>query len=132
LGSWNAGERAEGEASGVRILKWSDHEYAVHQFSNTDHLYYRAYPIEIGGVRCVQLQLIGSDEGPVDPDDEDFHPYQVVSYEIDGRKLTVRNLNRKLVDPKLDNRKALRAAFLQHKEAEDLFVDPSEYLKAGE
>ena len=58
----------------MMILKYSDTEYLVHYPLGKDGMYYRCYPIKIGDVSCVQLQVIGTEEGPPKTDEKDlFH-----------------------------------------------------------
>src|SRR5512136_1031924 len=45
------------------ILKYSDTEYLILYPTQKDGLYYRGYPIDVGGIPCVQIQLIGSADG---------------------------------------------------------------------
>ena len=62
IGLWE--EIPENEKTSNRdrmlVLKYSDTEYLVQQ---DEELYYRGYPIKIGGLDCIQLQLIGSNKG---------------------------------------------------------------------
>ena len=65
----------------MMILKYSDTEYLVH-YSTKEGLYYRAYPINVGGVPCVQIQVIGNGEGPIGENEK--VRYTVVSYTVQG------------------------------------------------
>jgi hypothetical protein len=129
LGKW---EIAEDEAQGpepkdtIMILKFSDTEYMIHYIATADARYYRGYPIEMGGVSCVQLQVIGTPEGLPE---RDAKPFFVVSYQRRGGDLVVKLLNTDLIDNALTESDALRQAFLVHKEDPDLFRDPGRFQR---
>ena len=111
------------------ILKFSDTEYMVRQPIGDGVIHYRAYPIELGGVRCVQLEAIGDGKGSLGGDDGITAPFQVVSYQVSDGKLVIRTLNEELFPKALKTTEALQEAFLKHKDREDLFGEPEEYRK---
>ena len=105
------------------ILKYSDTEYLIHYPpGGNDEAYYRGYPIKIGGVSCVQLQIIGTDDGPLQKDEKSL--FLVASYRLIDDQLEIKLLNSDLVDDSLKTTDGLRKAFLQHKENKDLFKNP--------
>lgn len=107
----------------MMILMYSDTEYVVHYPpGGNDETYFRGYPIRIGGISCVQLQVIGTKDGPPKGDvKERFH---VVSYELKEGILEIRTLNTDLVDDNLESTEALVKAFLSHKDNKNLFTNP--------
>lgn len=111
------------------VLKFSDTEYIVRQPVGEGVIHYRAYPIELGGVRCVQLEAIGDGKGPLGGDAEITTPFQVVSYQVKDGKLVVSMLSEELFPDKLKTTEALQEAFLKHKDREDLFGEAKEYRK---
>jgi hypothetical protein len=111
----------------MAILKFSDTEYLVHYSIWEDDLYFRCYPIEIGGISCIQLQVIGSSYGP--PLKVLFH---VVSYQVMNDELEIRVLNTHLVDCDLKTMEGLVDAFLKHKDNKELFTDPGRFRKIKE
>ena len=118
-------ERVEDER--MVILAYTDTDYLIHYPAKNDEMYYRGYPIEVGGVSCVQVQVIGTDKGPLERDQRKrFH---VVSYDLSDGVLEVRTLNTDLVKEGLKTPESLREAFLRHKEDEDLFVHPARFRK---
>lgn len=123
-GVWRSTTK-EGSAT-LRVLRWSDTEYLAHWSDGNGHLYYRGYPIEVAGVPCVQLCLVGTGDGPPDVS---VKPYQVVSYRLEGERLTVSNLNPARVGGDLSGTEALRAAFERAKDAPDLFIEPTAYTR---
>ena len=101
------------------ILRYSDTEYIVRQPAGDDGLYYRAYPIRPSGVKWMQLEALGTGNGPIIEDD--FDPFLVASYRLEGGQLEVQTLNTKVVGKKSKTTEALREAFLEKKDAADLF-----------
>lgn len=132
LGLWvpvpEEGEESP-EDQNMMILKWSDTEYLIHYPAGKDGLYYRAYPIKIGGVECVQLQVIGTKDGPPAPDEKAL--YYVASYQLKDGGLEIKTLNTDLIGDKLKTTEELQAAFLKHKDSKELFKDPGMFRKAG-
>jgi len=111
----------------MMILKYSDTEYLVHYPIGKEGIYYRAYLIRIGGVGCVQLQALGTEDGPVDGDGENL--FHVASYRIIKGALEIRTLNADIVDDDPDTSRALRKAFLEQKDNKDLFHNPARFKK---
>lgn len=132
VGLWERVEedgKAPDESKRMLILRYSDTEYIVRQPVGDDGLYYRAYPIELGGVKCVQLEALGSGKGPIEGDNPDL--FHVVSYRIEGGTLEVRTLNTSVVGKANRTTEALREAFLKNKDAVNLFENPGVFRKVG-
>jgi len=104
------------------VLKYSDTEYLIHYPLGEEGMYFRGYLINIGGISCIQVERIGSASGP--PDEDDMDRFHVVSYKVENGNLVVKILNTDLVDDGLKDSKALKKAFLKHKDNESLFRDP--------
>jgi len=125
LGVWEPqidGKDGSGVDEHMLILKYSDTEYLIHYPpGGNDETYYRAYPIKIGGISCVQLQVIGTDVGMPNRGDKDL--FHVVSYELKKGILEIRTLNPELVDDNLKTTEALLKSFLSHKDNKDLFTN---------
>ena len=111
----------------MMILKFSDTEALIHYPIGEDGLYFRAYAIKIGNMSCVQLQVIGNEDGPPEKDEKDL--YHVASYVLAKGILEVKLLETNLVDADLKNSEALRAASLKHQDNKDLFIDPSRFRR---
>lgn len=107
----------------MMILKYSDTEYLIH----FDGIYYRGYPIKIGGISCVQLQVIGTEDGPLETDEKDL--FHVASYRLTNSGLEIKLLDTDLVDDALKTTDELVKAFLDQKDNEGLFVDPELFRK---
>ena len=114
----------------MMILKYSDTEYLIHYPTGKDGLYFRVYPIKIGGISCVQLQVIGTGDGPLEQDDTEL--FHVALYQLTNGKLKIKTLNTDLVDDDLKTTDELRKAFLKQKDKKELFTDPGMFRRIEE
>jgi hypothetical protein len=105
----------------MMILKYSDTEYLIHYPAGDDGIYYRGYPIKIGGISCVQLQIVGTKNGPPKKDEKEL--FHAVSYQLTNGDLEIKTLNTDLVADKLKTTSELREAFEKQKDNNDLFKD---------
>ena len=112
----------------MMILKYSETEYLIHYPAGEGGLYYRAYPIKIKDVSCVQLQVIGSEDGLPEKDETEL--FHVASYRLVDGRLEIKTLNTDLVKDDLKTTNALREAFIKHKDNKDLFKYPEVFKKA--
>ena len=122
LGLWG-----EGEAKSLVVMKYSNTEYLFHMLVGNDDVYLRGYPIEIGGIPCIQLQVIGTDDGSLHTAEK--RPFYVVSYQLINDKLELKIINTDLVSTKLQGIEALKRAFLKHKHNKDLFIEPKALIR---
>jgi hypothetical protein len=133
LGLWDPiperGEESE-QTERMMILKYSDTEYLIHYPVGKHGLYYRGYPIELGGISCVQLQILGTGDGPPAEDEKEL--YHVVSYQLGDGKLEIRTLNTDLVGRGLKTTEALVRAFLDHRDDSKLFTDFRKFRRIDE
>jgi hypothetical protein len=111
----------------MMILKYSDTEYMIHYPVQEGGMYFRAYPVKLGEVSCVQLQAIGTSEGP--PDKEEKNLYHVASYRLKKAELEIKLLNTELVDDELKTTAALARSFLKHKGNKKLFINPGKFRR---
>jgi hypothetical protein len=118
------------EMERMLVMRFSDTEYLVRYQSSTGADYYRAYPIKIGKVSCIQLQSLGSGKGPL-PAGEN-QQYLVASYQLDARGLEVKLLNSDLVTDKISDPLLLRKAFLDHQDEENLFSGPGRFRRISD
>ena len=115
----------------MMILKYSDTEYLIHYPPRgNDEVYYRGYPIKIDGVSCVQLQIIGTDGGPLPKDEKDL--FHVGSYQLANGVLEIKLLNTDLVNHDLKTTEALEQSFLKHKRSKNLFTNPGRFRRIKE
>jgi hypothetical protein len=128
LGLWEpAPEKNEPKPSGewILALKYSDTEYMIHYQTGSDSMYFRAYPLKIGDISCVQLQLIGDSNGPLAKSEP---AYQVASVTLNGDEVTIRMMNTSVVGHDLAV-PALREAFLKNSKNADLFREPVKFRR---
>lgn len=124
LGLWAPADQKDVDQR-MLVLKYSDTEYLIHYPAGKNGIYYRGYPINVGGRSCVQLEVIGTADSPVDPDEAER--FQVASYAFQKGLLEVRLLNPKVVDHDLKDSEDLREAFLKNVDNPNLFADPMKF-----
>jgi len=128
LGLWEpAPEKNEAKPSGewILALKYSDSEYMIHYQSGSDSMYFRAYPLKVGDISCVQLQLIGDAGGPLAKGEPAF---QVASVTLNGDEVTIRMMNTSVLGRDLAG-PALREAFLKNAKNPGLFREPVKFRR---
>ncbi len=133
LGVWGLDQEKEmpGPYERMLILKYSDTEYLIQApMDKSSLVYFRGYPIKIGNVSCVQLEIIGTQDGPPPKDEKKL--FLVVSYVLAKGELEVKLLNTKLVSNGLKDSEALRKAFLKHQGNKDLFIEPGKFRRIQE
>ena len=129
IGLWeevHEGDKPPDPDDRMLILKYSDTEYLVNYPTRKDERYYRAYPIKVDGLTCVQIQLIGTADGDIDKGDR---KYQVVTYSMSNGELEIKTLNTDLVDKDLRDTASIRQAFLKNKDNKDLFRNPGKFRR---
>lgn len=120
-------ERVSDSKERLMVLKYTDTEYLIHYPTGDEGFYFRGYPVRIGGVSCVQIQLIGDSYGAIKTGER---KYQVVSYQFVNGELEIKTLNTDLVDKNIKDRNKLKTAFLKNKNKEELFINPVRFRKA--
>ena len=108
------------------VLKYSDTEYMVRYPSGKDAMFFRGYPIKVGNLQCVQIQLLGEKDQPVNDEDR---KYQVVAYKLADGVLELRTLNADLVSDRLATSADLLKAIKANVADPDLFKDPGKFKK---
>lgn len=137
LGTWELiPEDVAGQRSHVRIVvgQESANMYAIEYFpGESDYtdvdtvVYFKGWPAEFGGITFVQLEVTGTNEGPVSAEDTDL--FSVFSCTLANGELTVRSLNTNMVNEDLADTAALRAAFTANRDDPDLFEEPGQFRK---
>lgn len=121
-GKWRQESDATGKAPGPErtalILEFTATKYLIRYRVGGKVLYFRGYPLRVHGRRLVQLQLIGTRDGPVNERDR---KYDIAAYSVTGDEMTVSLLNGDLVGTGLDTRAKLAKAFGDHAGDQDLF-----------
>jgi hypothetical protein len=108
------------------VLKYSDTEYMVRYPSGKDAMFFRGYPIKVGNLQCVQIQLIGEKDQPVNDEDR---KYQIVAYKLADGVLELRTLNADLVSDRLATSADLLKAIKANVANPDLFKNPGKFKK---
>lgn len=131
LGLW---ELIPAEAKGdpaedmMVILKWSETEYVAQVPMGEKGDFYRAYPVEIGGMQVIQAQSLGSAWGEIHEGDRVVYP--IISYRIVEGILAISTLNTQVVDEHITDAEALREAILANINRQDLFEPPAHFRRA--
>lgn len=129
LGMWQAvpepGKDLDADER-MLVLKYSDTEYMVRYPSGKDAMFFRGYPIKVGNLQCVQIQLLGEKDQPVNDEDR---KYQVVAYKLADGVLELRTLNADLVSDRLATSADLLKAIKANVADPDLFKDPGKFKK---
>ena len=133
IGVWEKkskdGSKKKKKGDRILIFKFSETEYLIQNPVDGERITYRAYQIKLGGKSCVQMEVIGSDEGAPDWKDDKPRPFLVSSFEVTDDTLVLGWLNSKLVSDELNTTEALQEAFLKHTDDKDLFTDLKEYRR---
>ncbi len=109
------------------ILKFSQNEYSIqYPRQEKDSLYFRSYPIKVDGKAYLQIQLIGSEAGPVKETDR---KYDVLSYKVSGDLLQISMLNTKIVPKTITDTQGLLKAFQDNQNNPELFVNSVKFRK---
>jgi hypothetical protein len=110
----------------ILALKYSETEYLIHYKTGGGSMYFRAYPINVGGISCMQLQLLGNDSGPLK---ESGQAYHVAFLVLRDDEVTIRMLNTSVVNPKLKGAE-LKDTFLKNSTTKELFREPAKFKRA--
>jgi len=110
------------------VLKFSKTEYLIHSPVEKYGIYYRGYPIRLGDIACVQLEVIGDEDGIPKKDDKAL--FHVVAYRIANGELEVSVLNTALVHKTLKDSDSLGKAFLENHENTALFTEIGRFRRA--
>jgi hypothetical protein len=130
LGSWTiVSDDAADKTSDERVLvrRADGHHYAIEHIDAESVIYFTAWLAELEGIRFLQLEVTGDDEGPVGHDESNL--YSVFAYAVEGEELVVRSLNTQRVSEELDNTAALQEAFATHRNDPELFHEPARFRK---
>jgi hypothetical protein len=130
LGHWESVPDDPSEkADRMLVLKYSDTEYLVHYPTGEDGMYFRAYGVRIGELSAVQIELIGTHKGPLRDKGNRYH---LLTYSLDGGRLTIKTLNSDLISEKIGTSAELRDAIGKQAGNPDLFTNPGVFRKVTE
>jgi len=108
------------------VLKYSDTEYVVRYPSGKDAMFFRGYPIKVGDLQCVQIQLLGEKDQPADDDDRKYH---IVACRLAEGVLELKTLNTDLIPSTLATGADVLKAIKANLADPDLFKDPGKFRK---
>ena len=130
LGTWEFiyEDRAEQKSHERLVIRQeSANLYAIEFIDGESIIYFKGWLAELEGSHFMQLEVTGTDEGPVS--DEDTELFSVVSYAMDNGELVYRSLNTDLVTTDLADTAALQAAFAAHRDDPSLFKESGQLRK---
>jgi hypothetical protein len=132
LGRWRGREtdrQGKETVHDLLVLPFSESEYLVEYPAGPDALFCRAYHIKLGTVKAVQLQVIGTRDGPIQ--DRDAALYMVLDYELRDGKLVVRKLNKDALGAAPVSGTELTAAIQSVADHPELFHEPMTFERVA-
>jgi hypothetical protein len=132
VGVWTTvRDEAEGAAQAEKlvVLPFSGNEYMIIYPAGKDEMYFRAYPVEVSGMKLIQLRWIGQRQSPLGGKEK---PYQLCSYDITDDLLTIRVLNAELLDREAETPEKLQRSLFENKSAPGLLQEPGRFRKVVE
>lgn len=126
LGRWQTIPAKAGDApERLLVLQQSEAEYVIEYPVGEDSMFFRGQLVDLDGGAHVQIQLIGSAEGPVEATERTYHLLRVA---IDDGTLSIRSIDTdKLGAEKDATSEALRAAYAAKKDDPGLFGEPMRF-----
>lgn len=128
LGRWQTGPDNEGDTpERMLVLKHSANEYLIEYPVGDEAMYFRGHPVKLDGGDHVQIQLLGTAEGPVKDEERRYHLLRV---RLDGDQLAIQTIDPKVLGAKDGaTTDELLAAFAAKKDHPDLFEDPTPFRR---
>jgi hypothetical protein len=128
IGRWQEVASAEKtEGNRLLVLQHSENEYLVQYPDGDKAMYFRAFAVNLAEQNCIQIQLIGTADGPLKPENRKYHLLKVA---LNRDALEIRTIKPEILGKDLRDTAALRAAFTTHKDDADLFGDPVIFRRA--
>jgi hypothetical protein len=127
LGRWEeVAAKADAQSERMLVLQHSANEYVVEYPVGAEAMVFRAYAVELEGTRYIQVQLLGTAEGPAKPEDRKYHLLKV---SVDGKALEMRTLEPDVLGKDRRDSARLKAAFAAHKDDPKLFGEPVKFRR---
>lgn len=127
LGRWESVPSDSKKASeSMLVLQHSANEYAVQYPVGEKAMFFRAIGVELSGQQYIQVQWIGTAEGPVKPDERKYH---LVKIELSGDQLSMSTLDPNVLGKDKTTTKALREAFAKKKDNPKLFDETTKFRR---
>ena len=100
------------------VLQHSANEYVVEYPVGAKAMFFRAFAVQLEGKPYIQIQLLGTAEGPAKPEDRKYHLLKVA---VDGDKVEMRTLDAAVLGKNPGDTAGMKAAFALHKDDPNLF-----------
>ena len=127
LGRWEeTRDKADGQPDRMLVLQHSANEYVVEYPVGEKAMFFRAYAVELEGARYIQIQLLGTAEGPCKTEDRKYHLLKVA---VDGDTLEMRTLNPDVIGKDAKDTAHLKEAFAKHQDDPKLFNDAVKFKR---
>lgn len=126
-GCWNEIPKDGAEAPNrMLVLQHSENEYIVEYPAGGKAMFFRAFAVELAGEVCMQIQLIGTADGAVKPEDRKYHLLKVA---VNGNEMEFRTVEPEVLGKDVRDTKGLREAFAAHKDDAGLFSEPTRFRR---
>jgi len=127
LGRWEeVRDKADEKSDRMLVLQHSANEYVVEYPVGEKAMYFRAYAVELEGTRYVQIQLLGTAEGPGKSEDRKYHLLKVA---VTGDTLEMSTLDPEVIGKEAKDTAHLKAAFAKHKNDAKLFNEAVKFKR---
>ena len=127
VGRWEEVKEApDGAPDRMLVLQNSPNEYVVEYPMGEKAMFFRAFTVELEGVKYVQVQLIGNYEDSVKPEDRKFHLLKVTTT---ADELEMSTIDAEVIGKDLGDSAKMKAAFTTHKDDKNLFEKPVKFRR---
>ena len=127
LGRWESiPDSTDSKPDRLLVLQHSENEYVVAYPLGDKTMVFRAFPVKLEGAEYVQLQLIGTVDGPVEAKDRKYH---LLKLKLDGEQLSIQTIKPDVIGKGHKSTAELLAAFKTHKDDADLFDEPETFRR---
>ncbi len=92
-------------------------------------MFFRAYTVTLSGADYLQIQLIGTADGPVKTGDRKYH---LLKLNPDQDMLEIGTIKPEMLGKDLADTDRMRAAFAAHKDDPELFDEPMAFRRIKE
>ncbi|NDV61455.1 hypothetical protein G0Q06_03225 [Puniceicoccales bacterium CK1056] len=115
----------------ISIYAFDEGEYLVVAHGR-DPIYFRAYPILINDIPCVQMKVLADYDETRHSEteaEENGKLYMVVQYTIEEGKLVVSSFDPEIISPDITSTEKLMEAVHAHSDDPDLFGERDTYIR---
>jgi hypothetical protein len=127
IGRWEqVSDDAKRAPERMLVLKHSDNEYLVEYPMGEKAMFFRAFAVELAGAEFIQIQLIGTADGPVKPGNRKYH---LVKVTVKGDSMEMATIDPDLIGREHADPTQMKAAFNEHKDDPKLFGKPEKFRR---